>query len=110
MLRQARAEGYAIKLVASLYPEQGQWVAAVRPVRLPESHPLVTMGSGRNAMIYKGDPVGPLVFAGAGAGGGVTASAVLGDLYRALLGTPGHLPIPAAVPVPAQAIERLEEV
>lgn len=110
MLKQARAEGYAIRLVASLFPEQGEWVAAVRPVRLPESHPLVTMGSGRNALVYKGDPVGPLVFAGAGAGGGVTASAVLGDLYRALLGTPGHLPVPSAVPIPAQEVEQLEEV
>lgn len=110
MLKQARAESHAIKLVASLFPENGQWVAAVRPVRLPQSHPLVTMGSGRNAMVYRGEPVGQLVFAGAGAGGGVTASAVLGDLYRVLLGTPGHLPIPAAVPLLAQGVERLEEV
>lgn len=110
LLRQARAEGSAIKLVASLYPENGEWVAAVRPVRLPESHPLVTMGSGRNAMVYRGEPVGQLVFAGAGAGGGVTASAVLGDLYRVLLGTPGHLPIPTAAPIPAQEVEKLEEV
>lgn len=110
LLRQARAEGHAIKLVASLYPENGEWVAAVRPVRLPESHPLVTMGSGRNAMVYRGEPVGQLVFAGAGAGGGVTASAVLGDLYRVLLGTPGHLPIPSATPLPQQAVEQLEEV
>ncbi len=110
MLQQARSEGHAIKLVASLFPENGNWVAAVRPVRLPESHPLVTMGSGRNAMVYKGDPVGQLVFAGAGAGGGVTASAVLSDLYRLLLGAPGHLPIPSVVPVPTQAVEQLEEV
>lgn len=110
LLRQARAEGHAIKLVASLYPENGEWVAAVRPVRLPESHPLVRMGSGRNALVYKGEPIGELVFAGAGAGGGVTASAVLGDLYRVLLGTPGHLPIPSKAPLPQQAVERLEEV
>lgn len=110
MLQQARAKGHAIKLVASLFPENGQWAAAVRPVRLPQSHPLVTMGSGRNAMVYQGEPVGQLVFAGAGAGGGVTASAVLGDLYRVLLGAPGHLPVPAAAPVPAQEVERLEEV
>lgn len=68
------------------------------------------MGSGRNAMVYRGEPVGQLVFAGAGAGGGVTASAVLGDLYRVLLGTPGHLPIPTAAPIPAQEAEKLEEV
>ena len=110
LLQQARAEGHAIRLVASLYPDKDAWVAAVRPVRLPESHPLVSMGSGRNALVYKGDPVGQLVFAGAGAGGDVTASAVLGDLYRALLGAPGHLPIPVAVPIPQQPLEQLEEV
>jgi len=110
MLHQARAEGHAIKLVASLYPEEGRWVAAVRPVRLPQEHPLVALGSGRNALVYKGDPVGQLVFAGAGAGGAVTASAVLGDLYRAALGSPGHLPIPAPVPLPADGVEAFEEV
>jgi homoserine dehydrogenase len=110
MLKEARANGKAIKLVASLYPENGQWVGAVRPVRLPAEHPLVTMGSGRNAMVYKGDPIGQLVFAGAGAGAGVTASAVLSDLYRVLLGTPGHLPIPVAVPVPKIEVEKLEVV
>ncbi len=110
MLKQARTEGHAIKLVASLFPENGDWVAAVRPLRLPQEHPLVTMGSGRNAMVYRGEPVGQLVFAGAGAGGGVTASAVLGDVYRVLLGMPGHLPIPASVPVPAQEVEPFEEV
>jgi len=110
MLKHARAEGQAIKLVASLFPENGEWVAAVRPVRLPQTHPLVAMGSGRNALVYHGHPVGQLVFAGAGAGGGVTASAVLGDLHRLLLGIPGHLPIPASAPVPVKQVERLEEV
>lgn len=110
LLREARAEGYAIKLVASLYPENGEWVAAVRPVRLPELHPLVRMSDGRNALVYKGEPIGELVFAGPGAGGDVTASAVLSDLYRVLLGTPGHPPIPSRAPVPQQAVERLEEV
>jgi homoserine dehydrogenase len=35
---------------------------------------------------------------------------VLGDLYRALLGAPGHLPIPDSVPTPQQPLEQLEEV
>lgn len=109
-LHEARAEGRAVRLVASLYPEKGQWVAAVRPVQLPLSHPLVTLGSGRNALVYRGDPIGELVFAGAGAGGGVTASAVLSDLYKVLLGIPGNLPIPQALPAPTVEIEPLEEV
>ncbi|WP_027882371.1 homoserine dehydrogenase [Meiothermus rufus] len=110
MLRQARAEGYAIRLVASLYPSPEGWVGAVRPVRLPQEHPLVQLGSGRNALVYQGHPVGSLVFAGPGAGGGVTASAVLGDIYRALSGQPGHRPLPAPAPLPAQPAPAFEEV
>ena len=110
MLADAKVEAKAIRLVASLYPERGEWVATVRTVKLPLNHALVTMGSGRNAMVYRGDPIGELVFAGAGAGGGVTASAVLSDLYRLLQGIPGHLPIPKALPVPKQEVLKLEEV
>lgn len=110
MLQAAKSEGKAIRLVASLIPEKGQWVAKVRTVKLPLDHALVTMGSGRNAMVFRGEPVGELVFAGAGAGGGVTASAVLSDLYRLLLGAPGHLPIPTVVSVPQIEVEGLEEV
>lgn len=110
MLADAHSEGKAVRLVASLYPEKGAWMATVRTVKLPLNHALVTMGSGRNALVYRGDPIGELVFAGAGAGGGVTASAVLSDLYKVLLGAPGNLPIPAAVAVPRAGVEGLEEV
>jgi homoserine dehydrogenase len=109
-LADARAEGKAVRLVASLYPENGRWAATVRTVKLPLNHALVAMGSGRGALIYRGDPIGELVFAGAGAGGPVTASAVLGDLYKVLLGAPGNLPIPEALGVPKGEIERLEEI
>jgi len=109
MLAEARSKGQMIRLVGSLYPG-GEWVATVRPVFLPAQHPLALMGSARNALVYKGDPIGELVFAGAGAGGGVTASGVLGDLYNLLLGKPGHLPIPAAQAVPGQTVEKLEEI
>lgn len=110
ILQSAKAEGKAIRLVASLVPQNGEWVATVRTVKLPLEHALVTMGSGRNAMVFRGEPVGELVFAGAGAGGGVTASAVLSDLYRLLLGAPGHLPIPTAVSVPQVEVIPFEEV
>lgn len=109
LLAEAKAEGKAIRLVASLYPQQGEWQATVRTVKLPLGHALVSMGSGRNAMVYRGEPIGELVFAGAGAGGGVTASAVLSDLYRLLQGIPGHLPIPQAIAAKHPA-EPLEEV
>ncbi|RIH85274.1 Homoserine dehydrogenase [Meiothermus luteus] len=108
-LAEARQAGQAIRLVASLYPEDGAWVAAVRPVRLPLEHPLVLLGSGRNALVYRGEPIGTLYFAGAGAGGAVTASAVMDDLYRWLSGAPGHRPIPQIVPALGLEVEQLEE-
>jgi homoserine dehydrogenase len=110
MLKNAASQNQRIRLVASLYPEKGEWVVTVRPVRLPAAHALVTMGSGRNALVYRGNPIGELVFAGAGAGGGITASAVLNDFYRLLKGNLGHLPVPLAVPVPNHQAEMMEEV
>ncbi|RIH83869.1 Homoserine dehydrogenase [Calidithermus terrae] len=109
-LGEARAGGQVIRLVGSLFPQDGRWVGKVRPVRLPASHPLALMGSARNALVCRTQEAGELVFSGAGAGGHVTASAVLGDLYRLVAGQPGHLPIPAPLPVPQVQVEALDEV
>lgn len=109
-LEAARQQGQTVRLVGSLYPEGGEWKAAVRPVRLPLEHPLARAGSARNGLVFRGDACGELVFSGAGAGGAATASAVLGDLYQLLMGVPGHAPISAKAPVPDYPAERLEEV
>jgi len=109
-LENARQQGQTIRLVGSLYPENGRWKAVVRPVRLPLEHPLARAGSARNGLVLRGDACGELVFMGAGAGGAATASAVLGDLYQLLMGVPGHAPISAKAPVPDYPAERLEEV
>jgi homoserine dehydrogenase len=112
LIQDAKAQGQAIRLVASLFGENGAWSASVRPVKLGQDHPLVAFGSGRNALVYTGDPIGQVVLAGPGAGGKETASGVLGDLYKVLLGLPGHLPIPAASTKGAAALKEvsLEEV
>jgi homoserine dehydrogenase len=109
-LESARQRGQTVRLVGSLYPEGGEWKAAVRPVRLPLEHPLARAGSARNGLVFRGDACGELVFSGAGAGGAATASAVLGDLYQLLMGVPGHAPISSITPVPDHPAERLEEV
>ena len=105
-LAAARAEGERVRLVGSVYPEGGRWAASVRPVRLPESHPLAA-GSG-NALLYRGDPLGEVLVRGAGAGGPETASGVLGDLFAALEGRPGPRPLAEAAPVPAHPVRALE--
>lgn len=93
-LIQAAAErGERYKLVAELRREGESWRASVRPQALPADHALCTAGASRNAMVYEGEECGPLFFAGGGAGGMVTASAVLGDLLDWLIGFPGHVPL-----------------
>lgn len=89
----ARARGEHIKLVGELHQEGGQWQATVAPRSLPHDHPLCNAGAGRNALVYEGEESGSLIFAGGGAGGMVTASAMVGDLLDYVLGFPGHVPL-----------------
>lgn len=109
-LEDARRDGQTVYLLASLFGQQGQWEARVRPVRVPLSHPLTQAARQRNALVYRGDGVGELLFSGAGAGGKATASAVLGDLYQLLQGNAGHLPISTPVAAPAAPLETFTEV
>lgn len=89
----AAQQGDRYKLVAELQQEGGQWRATVSPQRLPVTHPLCAAGSSRNALVFVGDECGELTFAGGGAGGMVTASAVVGDLLDWMIGFPGHVPL-----------------
>lgn len=89
----ARERGERIKLVAELVQVDGEWQATVSPQSLPDTHPLCTAGDSRNALVYEGEESGTLIFAGGGAGGMVTASAMVGDLLDWLIGFPGHVPL-----------------
>jgi homoserine dehydrogenase len=50
---------------------------------IPARHPLASIGGATNAVYVEGPRVGRLLFAGPGAGGGPTATAVLGDVIAA---------------------------
>lgn len=89
----ATAAGEKINLVATLERSGNAWKAEVAPTRLKNDHPICTAGAGRNAMVYEGEECGPLFFAGGGAGGMVTASAIVGDIMDCVLGFPGHVPL-----------------
>jgi len=52
----------------------------VHPAMIPRSHPLAGVGDAFNAVFVEAEAAGSLMFYGRGAGGGPTASAVLGDL------------------------------
>lgn len=89
------ARGRGVRLVASVYPTYEGWRVAVRPLSLPERHPLVVQGP-TNAALFTADPLGEVLVRGPGAGGGATATAVVSDVMAALSGGRGHEPVRAA--------------
>ncbi|WP_188999949.1 homoserine dehydrogenase [Deinococcus roseus] len=99
-----------IRLIGSIYAEDGKWKAKVAPRVLPMDHPIARAASGRNAMVFLGDECGEIFVAGGGAGGAVTASGVVGDLINHLQGILGPKPIALAAQVPAAGFEDLPEV
>lgn len=72
--------GYLPKLLA-IASDTGDGVSVrVHPTLIPDDHPLATVRGSQNAVFVKGPEVDELLFAGPGAGGDPTATAVLGDI------------------------------
>lgn len=107
----ARELGYTVKLLA-VARDDGQAVdVRVHPALLPLAHPLAAVRDEMNAVMIEGDPVGPVVLEGRGAGGGPTASAVLGDVIDAARnrwrGAQGRL---AARPAASRPLRPIAEI
>ena len=82
----ARRLGYVIKLLAVAEQDAGGRIGVrVHPAMVPVDHPLASVREAFNAVFVEGASVGDLMFYGRGAGGGPTASAVLGDVIDAAL-------------------------
>ena len=79
----ARELGYVVKLLAIAEERDGGVGARVHPAMVPLDHPLASVRGSYNAVFIEGEAVGQLMLLGRGAGGGPTASAVLGDLIDA---------------------------
>ena len=75
--------GYVIKALAVIERADGEVAVRVHPAMVPTGHPLANVNDSFNAVFVEGATVGDLMFYGRGAGGGPTASAVLGDLVDA---------------------------
>jgi homoserine dehydrogenase len=75
--------GYVVKLLAVADESDGAVGARVHPAMVPLDHPLASVRGSYNAVFIEGEAVGQLMLLGRGAGGGPTASAVLGDLIDA---------------------------
>ncbi len=76
----ARALGCVVKLLAICERYDGGISARVHPAMISREHPLASVRGAYNAVFVEAESAGRLMFYGAGAGGGPTASAVLGDL------------------------------
>jgi homoserine dehydrogenase len=90
--------GYVVKLLAVAERVDGGESLSVRvhPAMVPRSHPLASVRGAFNAVFIEGASAGELMLYGQGAGGGPTASAVLGDVVDAArnrrAGRAGHAP------------------
>lgn len=88
LIARATRLGYVIKLLAvveRVRNAEGTDEVAVRvhPTMVPSDHPLASVRDSFNAVFVQGEAVDDLMFYGRGAGGGPTATAVLGDVVDA---------------------------
>ena len=91
-IAQARQLGFVIRLVGvadCAVDEDGgpRLLQRVRPCLVPASHPLAHVTGATNAVVAEGNFAGRLLFQGAGAGAGPTASAIVADLIDIARGT-----------------------
>jgi len=89
--------GYAVKLlaVAELIDGGPEISVRVHPAMVPRAHPLASVRGAFNAVFVEGAVSGELMLYGRGAGGGPTASAMLGDLVDASRNLRAGAPAPA---------------
>jgi len=86
---QAKALGYRIRLLGMARIDGGKLFQRVNPYLVPENHPLAHIEGSTNAVVAEGNFSGRLMFQGAGAGDGPTASAVVADLIDIARGQSG---------------------
>jgi len=75
--------GYVVKLLAVCERSDAGVSARVHPAMVPLDHPLASIRGATNAIFLEGPTIDSLLFSGPGAGGGPTATAVLGDVIDA---------------------------
>jgi len=109
--------GYRLKLLGIARRTNGGLELRVHPTLIPERRLIANVDGAMNAVLVKGDAVGPTMFYGAGAGAEPTASAVVADLVdvvRTLTSDPNnrvpHLAFQpdAMVDLPILPIEAVE--
>lgn len=82
----AQAMGCVVKLLTITERDRDSVIARVHPAMIPRSHPLASVREAYNAVFIEAVSAGELMLYGRGAGGGPTASAILGDLVAVARG------------------------
>ncbi len=103
-IAEAAALGYRVRLLGVADAGPHGLFQRVHPHLVPLSHPLAHVVGSTNAVVAEGNFVGRLLFQGAGAGDGPTASAVVADLIdiaRGEFGPPYAMPADALADQPA---------
>ncbi|MFV0644469.1 MAG: homoserine dehydrogenase [Sphingomonadaceae bacterium] len=105
-IAQADALGFVIRLIGRAdidhSGERPCLFQRVQPCLVHKDHPLAHVDGPTNAVVLEGDFVGRLLFQGAGAGDGPTASAVVADLIdlaRGDSGAPFSIPVESMIPM-----------
>ncbi|OYY67757.1 homoserine dehydrogenase [Sphingomonas sp. 28-63-12] len=99
-IAEAATLGYRIRLIGIAESNSYGLFQRVHPHLVPTSHPLAHVTGATNAVVAEGNFVGRLLFQGAGAGEGPTASAVVADLIdiaRGEYGPPYAMPADALI-------------
>jgi len=79
-IRYAEELGYRVKLLGIAKHTDKGVELRVHPTLIPEKRLIANVNGAMNAVLVKGDAVGPTLYYGAGAGAEPTASAVIADL------------------------------
>jgi len=79
-IKYAEELGYRVKLLGIAKKTDAGVELRVHPTLIPEKRLLANVNGAMNAVVVKGDAVGPTLYYGAGAGAEPTASAVVADL------------------------------
>jgi len=79
-VKYAEELGYRIKLLGIARRAENGIELRVHPTLIPERRLIANVDGAMNAILVKGDAVGPTLYYGAGAGAEPTASAVIADL------------------------------
>jgi homoserine dehydrogenase len=79
-IRYAEELGYRVKLLGISKRTAAGVELRVHPTLIPEKRLVANVNGAMNAVVVKGDAVGPTLYYGAGAGAEPTASAVVADL------------------------------